>query len=82
MLSISTRGSKNGKRPIVSALEDTIAVATYTFVGSLIATGSEFPPSGQVLYGVGLASLFAGMTSYLYDRRISIRNKREVEEDV
>ena len=70
---IADNGSNpDDKRPLLIALEDSLLIAGYTFVGGLIATGSTFPPQAGVLYGTGLVSLLAFMLSWAKARNVPL----------
>lgn len=61
------------KKPWKQAVEDAAVVGLTSFTGGLIATGAQYPPSGTVLYGAGLAALMAGLFAYSQARRIQTK---------
>ena len=61
---IGDNGTTDEKRPLVVALEDSIVILAFSFVGALLAAGPSFPPTLQILYAAGLTSLLAGIVSW------------------
>ncbi len=61
-----------GKRPIVQAVEDALVVGLTSLIGGLIATGAQYPPEGEILYGAGLAALLAALFAYAQARRLQL----------
>jgi len=57
-----------GKSSIMQGLEDAIVVGGFSALGGLIAVG--YPPTWPILYGSGLAAIFAGLVAYARARQI------------
>jgi len=64
-----------GKQPWRQALEDAIAVLVYVFVAVMIASSTHWPPEPELLYGAGLAALFAAIVAYARARQIQVPPK-------
>ena len=70
---IADNGSTiDSKRPLLVALEDSLLIAGYTFVGGLIATGSAFPPTAGVVYATGLVAGLAFIMSWAKARNVTL----------